>query len=61
MANAFHGAQIVDLPGQLVVCFLQPGGLLLQRGGMTVDLTYRSILNEIRPSLEAQAAELLFH
>lgn len=37
------------------------GGVLLKRGGMTVDLTYRSILNEIRPSLEAQAAELLFH
>ena len=36
-------------------------GHALQRGGMTVDLTYRSILNEIRPSLEAQAAELLFH
>ena len=52
------------VPGQLarrVDQSLSDGGLLLQRGGMTVDLTYRSILNEIRPSLEAQAAELLFH
>ena len=52
------------VPGQLarrVDQRVSDGGLLLQRGGMTVDLTYRSILNEIRPSLEAQAAELLFH
>lgn len=52
------------VPGQLarrVDQSVSDGGLLLQRGGMTVDLTYRSILNEIRPSLEAQAAELLFH
>lgn len=51
------------VPGQLarrVDQSVSDGGLLLQRGGMTVDLTYRSILNEIRPSLEAQAAELLF-
>lgn len=52
------------VPGQLarrVDQSVSDGGLLLQRGGMTVDLTYRSILSEIRPSLEAQAAELLFH
>ena len=51
------------VPGQLarrVDQSVSDGGLLLQRGGMTVDLTYRSILNEIRHSLEAQAAELLF-
>ena len=51
------------VPGQLarrVDQSVSDGGLLLQRGGMTVDLTYRSILNESRPSLEAQAAELLF-
>ena len=44
------------VPGRLarrVDQSVSDGGLLLQRGGMTVDLTYRSILNEIRPSLEA--------
>ena len=36
------------------------GGVILRRGGMEVNLTYAAVLGEIRPSLEAEVAALLF-
>ena len=36
------------------------GGVILRRGGMEVNLTYAAVLGEIRPSLEAEVAAMLF-
>ena len=36
------------------------GGLLLRRGGMEVNLTYPSVLSELKPELEAEVAAILF-
>lgn len=36
------------------------GGVILRRDGMEVNLTYAAILNEARPTLEAEVASMLF-
>jgi V/A-type H+-transporting ATPase subunit E len=36
------------------------GGFLLKKGGMEVNCTFRALLNQSRPALEAEAANLLF-
>jgi V/A-type H+-transporting ATPase subunit E len=36
------------------------GGLMLRRGGMEVNLTYPSVLSELKPELEAEVAAILF-
>lgn len=36
------------------------GGVILKKNGMEVNCTFRAMLNQIRPSLEASVAQMLF-